>query len=482
MAKNILIFSDGTGQFGGLKPDQRLSNIYKMYRAMRPGPSSPIMPSEQVAFYDPGLGAGEVEGITFERLRNTLEAAVGTGIDVNVIDCYEKIISYYEPGDKVMLFGFSRGAYTVRALANVMNLCGIPTQMPGGKPVPRYGPPLRKIAEDAVRYIYNHGAGYPRGHKTYAPQREEKGKRFRAKYGSAPVDGKPDVQGNVQPDFIGVFDTVAALGSALVTWIVRIAALVITLLLAASIWQSWPLWIIGGLGVLLGFSCFWYVRLLTIQWKYFSPDPNRPLKFSNPKDWYKIWTHGHRAVWNKVHYDKWLDSDVGFARHALSINESRADFPRVEWATVTEAARNEGKDPEWLKQVWFAGCHSDVGGSYLEPVSRLSDIALGWMVEELRTCFPQVQIQENMLVTSPDPLGLQHEEEWMFKRWIFGRRWRKGPRKVEDVFPLHQSVLTRLAAKSVPQMGEVKLYRPPQLADHRQAKQYYNTSEEGSGS
>ena len=59
MAKNILIFSDGTGQVGGIHPDQRLSNVYKLYRAMRPGPSSPIKPAEQIAFYDPGLGAGE---------------------------------------------------------------------------------------------------------------------------------------------------------------------------------------------------------------------------------------------------------------------------------------------------------------------------------------------------------------------------------------------------------------------------------------
>ncbi|WP_176251360.1 DUF2235 domain-containing protein, partial [Sulfitobacter sp. HGT1] len=93
MAKNILIFSDGTGQVGGLHPDQRLSNIYKMYRAMRPGPSSPIRPEEQVCYYDPGLGAGEVGGLTLKRIRNTLSAAVGAGIDENVIDCYEKIIS-----------------------------------------------------------------------------------------------------------------------------------------------------------------------------------------------------------------------------------------------------------------------------------------------------------------------------------------------------------------------------------------------------
>ena len=107
MPKNILIFSDGTGQVGGMKPDQRLSNVYKLYRAARPGPSSPIKPSEQVCFYDAGLGAGEVGGLTFQRVRNVLSAAVGTGIDENVIDCYEKIISYYEPGDRILVFGFS---------------------------------------------------------------------------------------------------------------------------------------------------------------------------------------------------------------------------------------------------------------------------------------------------------------------------------------------------------------------------------------
>ncbi|MFX0547620.1 T6SS phospholipase effector Tle1-like catalytic domain-containing protein [Roseovarius sp. S1116L3] len=110
MPKNILIFSDGTGQIGGVRPDQRLSNVYKMYRAMRPGPSSPINPAEQICFYDPGLGAGEVGGLTLKRIRNVLSAAVGTGIDENVIDCYEKIIANYEPGDRIILIGFSRGA------------------------------------------------------------------------------------------------------------------------------------------------------------------------------------------------------------------------------------------------------------------------------------------------------------------------------------------------------------------------------------
>ena len=213
MPKNILIFSDGTGQVGGMKPDQRLSNVYKLYRAARPGPSSPIKPSEQVCFYDAGLGAGEVGGLTFQRVRNVLSAAVGTGIDENVIDCYEKIISYYEPGDRILVFGFSRGAYTARAVANVMNLCGIPTKMPDGSAVPRYGAPLRKIASDAVNFVYNHGNGYSRGQEPYFTRREELGRRFRRKYGSFVPGAEEDVQGNVQPTFIGVFDTVAALGN-----------------------------------------------------------------------------------------------------------------------------------------------------------------------------------------------------------------------------------------------------------------------------
>src|SRR5262245_36058365 len=119
-----------------MRRDQRLSNVYKMYRAMRPGPDSPIKPHEQVAFYDPGLGAGETDGISFRRIRNTLSAAIGTGIDQNVIDCYAAIIANYQPGDRICLVGFSRGAYTVRSLANVLNLCGTPTKDANGGPVP----------------------------------------------------------------------------------------------------------------------------------------------------------------------------------------------------------------------------------------------------------------------------------------------------------------------------------------------------------
>lgn len=267
MAKTILIFSDGTGQIGGVHPDQRLSNIYKMYRAMRPGSDSPISPTEQVAFYDPGLGAGETDGLTFRRVRNILSAAVGTGIDQNVIDCYGAIISHYQPGDKICLFGFSRGAYTVRALANVLNLCGVPTNGVGGGPVPRYGPKLHKIATDAVKYVYNHGAGATRN--KYESQREEKAKRFREKYGSVGNGADGEGQGNVQPVFIGVFDTVAALGSRSAT------LLVVGTLLASVLLTYWayPHWVATVFIIVPLLTAYWLGVILTEQFIPFAGFP-----------------------------------------------------------------------------------------------------------------------------------------------------------------------------------------------------------------
>lgn len=477
MSRYILVFSDGTGQRGGLKPDQRLSNVYKLYRAMRPGPDSPIDPTKQVAFYDAGLGVGEIKEPFFKRIRSFLASTLGAGIDENVIDCYEFIIGNYQPGDRVVLFGFSRGAYTVRAVANVMNLCGVPTKMADGSPVPQQGQALRTIASDAVKYIYNHGAGKPRGEQPYFDQREEKGKRFRAKYGSAPLKGE-DVQGNVQPTFIGVFDTVAALGSgiigrgiALLIYLVAFGAVV------ASVMQL-PWWLVGLAWLMTAILAFYYGRLRLSQFKYFSP-PDRTLKFTKPGDWWQIWKNGHRAVWNKENYDGYLDADVRYARHALAIDEHRADFPRVIWGMKSDAERLKGLKPAWLKQVWFAGCHSDIGGSYPEHESRLSDIALDWMVDELQDCVKDVDLNEAMLNRWPDPLGLQHEEVYMPGLAWLGIKWKRKPRVVdEEVGGLHPTVITRLQADAVPQTDTVKPYRPVQLVGHVKTRQMVGFEED----
>jgi hypothetical protein len=79
--RNILVFSDGTGQAGGLQVDEFRSNVYKLFRATRCGPDTTIDPDRQLAFYDPGLGsklAGDDIKVPFMwRIYNGLSSATG---------------------------------------------------------------------------------------------------------------------------------------------------------------------------------------------------------------------------------------------------------------------------------------------------------------------------------------------------------------------------------------------------------------------
>src|SRR5690606_32879300 len=134
----------------------------------------------------------------------------------------------------------------------------------------------------AVRYVYNHGAGKDR--KRYEDQREAKAQRFRDKYGSGGIGIEGEPQGNVQPYFVGVFDTVAALGSrtASIT-----AALGFLLLAGVAIyaWLAWPWWL-GALVTLPPVAgLIWVTRVWFGQFKYFFDDPLRRLRIWNPIDW-----------------------------------------------------------------------------------------------------------------------------------------------------------------------------------------------------
>ena len=107
MPKNIVVFSDGTGQEGGIKND---TNVYKLFNMVLD--RSP----EQIVFYDRGLGT--------DRWR--LSGLVGgRGISKNVQECYRFIFENYEAGDRIYLFGFSRGAATVRSLSGFIHHFGI---------------------------------------------------------------------------------------------------------------------------------------------------------------------------------------------------------------------------------------------------------------------------------------------------------------------------------------------------------------------
>jgi hypothetical protein len=158
--RNIVILSDGTGQRGGVYFDEARINIYKLYRATRSAPDSTVPAARQVAFYDPGLGTQTTDGGFGSRLYRTVynyvSQATGLGITRNIIDCYAAIIEIWRPGDRIFLFGFSRGADTVRCLAAALCQCGIPTRGWDGGPLKCDPASAQMLASRAVKSANRH--------------------------------------------------------------------------------------------------------------------------------------------------------------------------------------------------------------------------------------------------------------------------------------------------------------------------------------
>ncbi|WP_428841198.1 T6SS phospholipase effector Tle1-like catalytic domain-containing protein [Bradyrhizobium pachyrhizi] len=116
-----------------MRPEQRVSNVYKMYRASRTSPDNPIDPHEQVAFYDPGLGTDIGATALTAPWRFIQKCSVRllamTSLETSPIAIPS---SSTNTNPVIFLVGFSRGAYTVRSLANLLMLCGVPTRTPTG--------------------------------------------------------------------------------------------------------------------------------------------------------------------------------------------------------------------------------------------------------------------------------------------------------------------------------------------------------------
>lgn len=111
--KRLIVCCDGTWQ---KLADPYPTNVVKIAQAIKPLASDG---TPQMLFYDEGVGT---QKDTAERL---LGGAFGTGIDQNIQDAYRFLCLNYVDGDEIYLFGFSRGAYTVRSLAGLMYNCGL---------------------------------------------------------------------------------------------------------------------------------------------------------------------------------------------------------------------------------------------------------------------------------------------------------------------------------------------------------------------
>lgn len=164
-------------------------------------------------------------------------------------------------------------------------------------------------------------------------------------------------------------------------------------------------------------------------------------------------------------YDTTLNPKVRFAQHAISIDEQRASFQRVGWGAPGVWKKSE---PIWFQQLWFAGNHSDVGGSYSENKSRLSDVSLRWMLDAAAAA--GLKFDQALLGLYPDPSGPQHDET---KSSVF-RFASKKLRSMQDDFPLHKSVVKRFVTGPVLHYDVFQLYRPENLRNHKDVKQYYS--------
>ena len=167
----IVICADGTWN----RPEKNLkedfpTNVLRLSRAIKPFGKNDV---PQQVFYDWGIGSyyGKVSG-----------GVTGKGIQKNVMDAYRYIVQNYSPKSEIWLFGFSRGAYTVRSLCGLINNCGV-------------------LKKDNAKLIETAFTLYKKPGKRNSPKGENSVK-FRKEYSHS----------SREVHFVGVWDTVGALG------------------------------------------------------------------------------------------------------------------------------------------------------------------------------------------------------------------------------------------------------------------------------
>jgi len=359
MAKDIIICCDGTGnQYGAAN-----SNVVKLYWTL------PLAAGGQVAYYHPGVGTMGAKNALTEAGKVWTEIrglAFGYGLSDNIADAYTFLMNEFHPTDRIFIFGFSRGAYTARALCGMLTMFGL----------------LRSGNEGLIPYAL-------RLFKSGSKDKFEVAKGFKHTFSVT-----------CKPHFLGLWDTVSSVG-----------------------------WILDPIGLKPG---------------------SLPYTTKLP--------------------------DVPIIRHAVSIDERRAFF-RQNLVHPAFPAQD-------IKEVWFAGVHSDVGGSYCELESGLSKIALRWMFCEAHSAGLALDPKKLNDVLGGDPRHVTPNPAAKLHRslrgfWLIGEIWPKrhtNTVKVPDqpdkyvhgirfnlgrrrVIPegvhIHQSVFERIK--------QVQAYRPTNL-------------------
>ncbi|MEO5337937.1 MAG: DUF2235 domain-containing protein [Magnetospirillum sp. WYHS-4] len=132
MSKNIVVLSDGTGNSAAKAVG---TNVRRIYRAL-----DLCSATKQVVFYDDGVGSGD------SKFSKIFGGAFGFGLKRNVLELYQRLSQCYDPDDRIYMFGFSRGAYTIRVLVGLIDCCGLIPGAAGKAPEE-----LESAAKDAYR-------------------------------------------------------------------------------------------------------------------------------------------------------------------------------------------------------------------------------------------------------------------------------------------------------------------------------------------
>jgi uncharacterized protein (DUF2235 family) len=186
MPRNLVMCLDGTaGQVRG--PGD--SNSVRIYDLLAHGDES-----QQLAYYDPGVGTFSSPGAwtPFARWFSRTGGLIwGGGLRENIGDAYSWLMRTWQPGDRVFVFGFSRGAFTARALTGMLREIGL----------------LRPGSENLLQYAV---AAYatPGGRR---PRHWDEDHRFAALFAQE-SDAKHHT--TVPITYLGLWDTVKAMGIA----------------------------------------------------------------------------------------------------------------------------------------------------------------------------------------------------------------------------------------------------------------------------
>lgn len=117
--KRIIVACDGTGQSASRGDWAVSTNVNRFCHALLNSPTSPI---QQIVFYQSGIGT---QDLGMGGMGKVIQGALGEGLEENVADGYTFVMNNYLPGDELFIFGFSRGAFTARVLANIIARLGV---------------------------------------------------------------------------------------------------------------------------------------------------------------------------------------------------------------------------------------------------------------------------------------------------------------------------------------------------------------------